>query len=345
MSSRGSPADLSGRRVADAPPTNLVDRFAPAAWKPWLRLARYDRPIGSWLLMWPCQWSAALAAVAAGSTAELPRHVGLFLIGAFVMRGAGSTWNDFLDRDIDGRVERTRNRPIPAGQVSAKQALAFAIAQSLVGLLVLLQFNTFAILLGIASLLPVAVYPLMKRIMGYPQAVLGLCFAWGALMGFAAVFARLPWPALVLYAGAICWVIGYDTIYGHQDQRDDAVIGVKSTSRTFGRWSRPLIALHRLVEAEGREGAAGDAEQRRHGDEEVRPARHHVDDAAQDVGDGLGLVHRRFATGRGRATGSRNTMPMPIPAGALMVGGRAKPCVAAAVRAWPAGRRAPRPAW
>lgn len=243
MSSRGSPADLSGRRVADAPPTNLVDRFAPAAWKPWLRLARYDRPIGSWLLMWPCQWSAALAAVAAGSTAELPRHVGLFLIGAFVMRGAGSTWNDFLDRDIDGRVERTRNRPIPAGQVSAKQALAFAIAQSLVGLLVLLQFNTFAILLGIASLLPVAVYPLMKRIMGYPQAVLGLCFAWGALMGFAAVFARLPWPALVLYAGAICWVIGYDTIYGHQDQRDDAVIGVKSTSRTFGRWSRPLIAL------------------------------------------------------------------------------------------------------
>ena len=243
MSSRGSPADLSGRRVADAPPTNLVDRFAPAAWKPWLRLARYDRPIGSWLLMWPCQWSAALAAVAAGSTAELPRHVGLFLIGAFVMRGAGSTWNDFLDRDIDGRVERTRNRPIPAGQVSAKQALAFAIAQSLVGLLVLLQFNTFAILLGIASLLPVAVYPLMKRIMGYPQAVLGLCFAWGALMGFAAVFARLPWPELVLYAGAICWVIGYDTIYGHQDQRDDAVIGVKSTSRTFGRWSRPLIAL------------------------------------------------------------------------------------------------------
>jgi len=192
--------------------------------------------------MWPCQWSAALAAIAAGSTAALPWHVALFFIGSFVMRGAGSTWNDFLDRDIDGRVERTRNRPIPAGQVSAKGALVFAVAQSFAGLLVLVQFNRFAILLGICSLVPVAVYPLMKRVMGYPQVVLGLCFAWGALMGFAAEFGALPPPALVLYAGAICWVIGYDTIYGHQDQRDDAVIGVKSTSRTFGAWSRAIIA-------------------------------------------------------------------------------------------------------
>lgn len=228
--------------VADAPPSNFVDRFAPPGLKPWLRLARYDRPIGSWLLMWPCQWSAALAAIAMGSTTALPWHVALFFVGAFVMRGAGSTWNDFLDRDIDGRVERTKHRPIPAGQVSAKGAFGFAIAQSLVGLIVLLQFNRFTILMGILSLLPVAVYPLMKRIMGYPQAVLGLCFAWGALMGFAALFGSLPWPALVLYAGSIAWVIGYDTIYGHQDQRDDAVIGVKSTSRTFGRWSRPIIA-------------------------------------------------------------------------------------------------------
>ena len=233
---------MSDRMVADAPPTNFVDRFAPPAWKPWLRLARYDRPIGSWLLMWPCQWSAALAAIAAGSIATLPWHVALFLVGAFVMRGAGSTWNDFLDRDIDARVERTKDRPIPAGHVSPKGALAFAIAQSLVGLLVLLQFNRFTILLGILSLAPVAVYPLMKRIMGYPQAVLGLCFAWGALMGFGAVFGQLPWPAFVLYAGSIAWVIGYDTIYGHQDQRDDAVIGVKSTSRTFGPWSRTIIA-------------------------------------------------------------------------------------------------------
>ena len=242
MSLWRAPADGGDRKVADAPASNWVDRFAPVAAKPWLRLARYDRPIGSWLLMWPCQWSAALAAISAGSTAQLPLHGALFLIGAFVMRGAGSTWNDFLDRDIDGRVERTRNRPIPAGQVSPKGAFAFAIVQSLLGLLVLLQFNRFAILLGVLSLAPVAVYPLMKRIMGYPQAVLGLCFAWGALMGFAALFGRLPWQALVLYAGSIAWVIGYDTIYGHQDQRDDAVIGVKSTSRTFGRWSRPIIA-------------------------------------------------------------------------------------------------------
>jgi 4-hydroxybenzoate polyprenyltransferase len=207
-----------------------------------LRLGRFDRPIGSWLLMWPCQWSAALAAIAAGSTEGLATNVVLFLVGAFVMRGAGSTWNDFLDRDIDARVERTLNRPIPSGQVRARHALLFAVAQSLLGLVVLLQFNRFTIWLGIASLVPVAVYPLMKRIMGYPQAVLGLCFAWGALMGFAAIFASLPAAAFVLYLGSIAWVIGYDTIYGHQDQRDDAIIGVRSTSRTFGRWSRPTIA-------------------------------------------------------------------------------------------------------
>lgn len=230
------------RPLVDTPPLNIVDRLAPASWRPWLRLARYDRPIGSWLLMWPCQWSAGLAAVAAGSTAHLPWHLFLFFVGAFVMRGAGSTWNDFLDRDIDAQVERTRDRPLASGRISPRQALLFAIAQSLVGLLVLVQFNAFAIGLGILSLAPVAVYPLMKRIMGYPQVVLGLCFAWGALMGWAAAFGDLAWPALVLYLGSICWVVGYDTVYGHQDQRDDAVIGVRSTSRTFGRYSRRAIA-------------------------------------------------------------------------------------------------------
>ena len=240
-----------GPAVADAPAFNLVDRFAPASWKPWLRLARFDRPIGSWLLMWPCQWSAALAAVAAGGAANGPGrlawHVALFLVGAFVMRGAGSTWNDLLDRDIDAGVERTRSRPLPSGQVSAKGALAFAVAQSLVGLLVLLQLNPFAIGLGILSLAPVAVYPLMKRVFAAPQAVLGLCFAYGALMGWAAAFGSLAWPALALYLGSIAWVVGYDTIYGHQDQRDDAVIGVRSTSRTFGRHSRRVIAALYLL--------------------------------------------------------------------------------------------------
>ncbi|HEY0571831.1 MAG TPA: 4-hydroxybenzoate octaprenyltransferase [Enterovirga sp.] len=229
------------RAVADAPARNWVDRFAPLGWRPWLRLGRYDRPIGSWLLLWPCWWSAALAANAANATSHLPKHLGLFVIGAFVMRGAGSTWNDILDRKIDAQVERTRSRPLASGQVGVKGALAFAVAQSLVGLAVLLQFNAFTIALGVLSLVPVAVYPLMKRFFWAPQAVLALAFSWGALMGFAALYGRITIPALLLYAGACCWVVGYDTIYGHQDQRDDAVIGVKSTSRLFGRGSRAAI--------------------------------------------------------------------------------------------------------
>ncbi len=232
----------SDRTIADAPSANWVDRFAPVASRPWLRLARYDRPIGSWLLMWPCWWSAALAALASGRLAHLPAHLALFLVGAFVMRGAGSTWNDILDRDIDARVERTRDRPIASGRIRARHALVFAVAQSLVGFLVLVQFNGFTIALGIASLAPVAVYPLMKRVFSAPQAVLGLCFAYGALMGWAAVFGSLAWPAVALYLGSIAWVVGYDTVYGHQDQRDDAIIGVRSTSRTFGRHSRAIVA-------------------------------------------------------------------------------------------------------
>ena len=238
----GEGAGLHDRTVADAPASNWVDRFAPALWRPWLRLARYDRPIGAWLLMWPCWWSAALAATASGRTAQLPAHLALFLVGAFVMRGAGSTWNDILDRDIDAAVERTRARPVASGRIRARHAFAFAVAQSLIGLVVLIQFNLFTSWLGIASLAPVAVYPLMKRVFAAPQAVLGLCFAYGALMGWAAVFGNLAWPAVALYGGAIAWVVGYDTVYGHQDQRDDAVIGVRSTSRTFGRHSRSVIA-------------------------------------------------------------------------------------------------------
>ena len=236
------PSRFDARRVADAPRWNPVDSFAPESWKPWLRLARYDRPIGSWLLMWPCWWSAALAASAAGRTEQLPWHLALFYIGAFVMRGAGSTWNDILDRDIDARVERTRLRPLASGQIGVRAALAYAVAQSLVGLAVLLQFGLFAIALGCLSLVPVAIYPLTKRFFAAPQAVFGLCFAWGALMGWAAVFGALAIAPVLLYWAAYCWCIGYDTVYGHQDQRDDAVIGVRSTSRTFGRHSRAIIA-------------------------------------------------------------------------------------------------------
>jgi 4-hydroxybenzoate polyprenyltransferase len=172
----------------------------------------------------------------------LPGLVALFFVGAFVMRGAGCTWNDITDRDLDALVERTRSRPIPAGQVSVLQALAFLVVQALIGLAVLLQFNRFAVTTGVASLAIVAVYPFMKRITWWPQIVLGLAFSWGALMGFAVVLGRIDASALLLYAGSIAWVIGYDTIYAHQDTEDDALIGIKSTALLFGARTRPALA-------------------------------------------------------------------------------------------------------
>jgi 4-hydroxybenzoate polyprenyltransferase len=227
-------------RVADAT-GNWVDTHAPQWSRPYLRLSRLDRPIGSWLLLLPCWWSAALAAAVAHDLGRLPLTLALFLVGAFAMRGAGCTWNDITDRDLDAKVERTRSRPIPAGQVSVPQAVVFLVAQALIGLAVLLQFNRFAVITGIASLVIVAVYPFMKRITWWPQIVLGLAFSWGALMGFAVTQGRIDATALVLYAGAIAWVIGYDTIYAHQDAEDDALIGVKSTARLFG--ARTHLAL------------------------------------------------------------------------------------------------------
>jgi len=232
--SSGSVADATG---------NWVDSLAPTWSRPYLRLARLDRPIGSWLLLMPCWWSCALAAIAAGNAAPNPMHLALFFVGAFAMRGAGCTWNDIVDRDLDGRVERTRSRPIPSGQVSLAQAAAFLVLQSLIGLAVLLSFNRFTIGLGIASLAIVAVYPFMKRITYWPQIVLGLAFSWGALMGWAAQFGGLALPAFLLYAGSIAWVIGYDTIYAHQDRDDDALIGIKSTALLFGERTKPMLAL------------------------------------------------------------------------------------------------------
>lgn len=234
-------------RVADAT-GNWVDTRAPAWSRPYLRLARFDRPIGSWLLLMPCWWSAALAAGVAHDIGQLLFVVVLFFIGAFVMRGAGCTWNDITDRDLDAKVERTRSRPIPAGQVSVPQALAFLVLQALIGLFVLLQFNRFAVMTGIASLIIVAVYPFMKRITWWPQVVLGLAFSWGALMGFAVILGRIDLTALALYAGSIAWVIGYDTIYAHQDAEDDALIGIKSTARLFGaRTHRALVVFYALA--------------------------------------------------------------------------------------------------
>jgi len=227
-------------RVADAT-GNWVDSFAPAYSRPYLRLARLDRPIGSWLLLMPCWWSVGLAGMHEDHFPSV-WHIILFFIGAFAMRGAGCTWNDLVDRDIDEKVERTRSRPIPSKQVTVAQATLFMLAQALVGLLVLIQFNPFTVVTGFASLLVVVIYPFMKRITYWPQIFLGLAFSWGALMGWPAAFGRLDWPPLVLYAGSICWVIGYDTIYAHQDREDDLLVGIKSTALLFGEQTPTMLA-------------------------------------------------------------------------------------------------------
>ncbi|MCS0494712.1 4-hydroxybenzoate octaprenyltransferase [Ancylobacter sp. MQZ15Z-1] len=228
--------------------TTWVDRRAPAFLRPFLRLARADRPIGSWLLLIPCLWSTALAAgISAGEGAPRPvQALGLmllFAIGAVAMRGAGCTWNDILDRDIDGRVERTRLRPLPSGQVGLLGAFVFLGLQALVGLIVLLCLPPFAIVTALSSLGVVAIYPLMKRVIWIPQLVLGLAFSWGALMGFAALIEALPPAAFLLYAGSILWVVGYDTIYAHQDREDDEQVGVKSSARLLGSATRPWLAV------------------------------------------------------------------------------------------------------
>jgi 4-hydroxybenzoate polyprenyltransferase len=220
--------------IADARPANWVDAYAPEAAKPYFKLARYDRPIGTWLLLLPCWFGQGMAHLAAGETWPSFWYAALFAIGAVAMRGAGCTWNDIVDRDIDGQVERSALRPIPAGLVSVNQALAFGVAQALVGLIVLLQFNTFTIWLAISSLLLVAVYPFAKRYTYWPQFVLGLAFNWGALVGWTAVNGSLSFTPLILYVGAIAWTIGYDTIYAHQDKEDDALLGLKSTALKFG---------------------------------------------------------------------------------------------------------------
>lgn len=231
-------------RVADAVRGSWVDTHAPRAWRPYLRLARADRPIGSWLLLLPCWWSAAFAALAAGQPLPNLGHMLLFAVGAVAMRGAGCTYNDLVDRDIDAMVERTRSRPLPSGQVTARQAKLFLAAQIGLGALVLLAlWQPFAWAVGIASLAVVAVYPFMKRITSWPQSVLGLAFSWGALMGWAAAFGRLDPPALLLYAASILWVIGYDTIYAHQDREDDAIVGVKSTALLFGDRTPLFLSL------------------------------------------------------------------------------------------------------
>jgi 4-hydroxybenzoate polyprenyltransferase len=231
------------RSVTDAAPTNWVDRFAPQPLVPYLRLARADRPVGFFLLALPCFWSVALAGRSADAPYPDPWLLLLFAVGAIAMRAAGCTYNDIVDRDIDAQVARTRSRPLPSGQVTTAAAIAFMLALCLVGLAVLLSLNTFSIWLGLGVIPIVALYPFVKRISHWPQAVLGLAFNWGALMGWAAVLGGLAVAPLVLYAGAIAWTIGYDTIYAHQDREDDELIGMKSTALRFGRATKPWLAL------------------------------------------------------------------------------------------------------
>jgi len=220
--------------VADAQMGNWVDSYAPDWLKPYARLARWDRPIGFWLLFWPCAWGLALAAVAQPAMGFDWWGCVLMLAGAILMRGAGCTFNDIVDRDIDMKVARTRLRPIPSGAVTARDALAFLVAQALLGSVILFQFNRFTVWAGIASLVLVAIYPFMKRVTWWPQAFLGLAFSYGALVGWSSQTGGFALPALLLYAGTILWVIAYDTIYALQDIEDDMLIGVKSTARLFG---------------------------------------------------------------------------------------------------------------
>jgi 4-hydroxybenzoate polyprenyltransferase len=236
-------AEPQALKPADAVTDDWVAR-APVRVQPYLRLMRLDRPIGTWLLFWPSVFGLVLGAVAADRPFSSLRDwwlTVLFGVGSVVMRGAGCTYNDIVDRDIDAQVARTRGRPIPSGAVSMRDAWLFLAAQCLVGLLILVQLNLYSIVLGAASLLLIAAYPFMKRVTWWPQAWLGLTFNWGALLGFAAETGAIDLGDLMLYAGLFFWTLGYDTIYAHQDKDDDALIGVKSTARLLGPRSRNWI--------------------------------------------------------------------------------------------------------
>jgi len=240
--------------VADSVDGNWVDTHAPNWAKPFLRLSRADRPIGTWLLFLPCAWGVLLAALADGNarTWDLWILAGC-AVGAFLMRGAGCTWNDITDRDIDASVARTRSRPLPSGQVTVRGALIWMVLQSLAAFLVLISYSTATIFVGVTSLIFVAIYPFAKRFTWWPQIFLGLAFNWGVLLAWTAHAGSLALPTFLLYAAGICWTLFYDTIYAHQDVEDDALIGVKSTARLFGdktpRWLKWFMVATVLLMA------------------------------------------------------------------------------------------------
>ena len=222
----------------DIPDRSWIDAVPLAVARPYLRLMRLDRPIGVWLLVFPCWWSVCLAGIANDNPMPDLWLMVLFLVGAVVMRGCGCAYNDYVDRDIDAKVARTATRPIPSGAVTPSQALAFAIILGWVGFVVLIQFNWVTIAVGTGSLVFVAIYPFMKRLTDWPQLVLGIAFNWGALVGWTAVNASLDWPPVLLFLGSVMWTVGYDTIYAHQDREDDRALGLKSTALRFGARTR-----------------------------------------------------------------------------------------------------------
>jgi len=231
--------------LPDAAPTNWVDRYAPAGLRPWLKLGRFDRPAGIWLLMLPGWQGIALAGAIQGRWPD-PWLLLLFFLGAALMRAAGCAYNDIVDRDIDAKVARTAGRPIPSGQISVKQAWAFLVGCSLASFLILVSLPPLAIALGVGSLALVAAYPFMKRITWWPQAWLGLTFNWGALLGYAAATGQVSAPALLLYLSGVAWTLGYDTIYAIQDLEDDALAGVKSSARRLGDKAPRAVAAFYL---------------------------------------------------------------------------------------------------
>lgn len=251
MTDAGNTPEPAGQ-VSDAVRGNWVDHTAPEWTRPYLRLSRADRPIGTWLLLLPCWWGLFLSAL---SQNRFGWDGAWILIacaaGSWLMRGAGCTWNDITDRKFDSQVERTRSRPIPSGQVSTKQAAIWMVAQALIAFLILLTLNINAILLGFLSLVPVAIYPFAKRYTYWPQAFLGIAFNWGALLAWTAHSGSLGWPAVVLYLSGLAWTLFYDTIYAHQDKEDDVMIGVKSTALLFGaetpKWMRRFLVATLLL--------------------------------------------------------------------------------------------------
>ena len=214
--------------------------------KPWYQLARLDKPIGFLLLMWPCLWSYTLGSTIFSYNISL-KYIIYFILGSILMRGAGCTWNDLLDKKYDAKVKRTQSRPLASNKISSVNAIIFLIFQLFLSLLILIQFNNITIIIGLLSIVPIIIYPLMKRITWWPQVFLGITFNWGAIMGWTAATGEITYHCMIMYIGCIFWTIGYDTIYAHQDKIDDNFLGLKSTAILFGSKTKFALSIFYLI--------------------------------------------------------------------------------------------------